>query len=298
MSASIDSNASAPSRVAAARAAVDAALSQLAIAAIEMAAAKAEEVASSVDLDVDTQDTTSNHVQVPETALAVYERAGDAYIKAYKPVNEVFSITELTEKVLLSGLDMRNIMQLREVNKFFKRTIENSAPIQERLFRIPQVKAPTGRTYACDLLNPLIPTRFGSDKDHKPLYFLDHFQCTSSVHYWEPGRKRIDVRCTFCTFADWEWSVLHPFFELARSGMDACDESGVRGWWESTLVTQIPLRVVVALVEDEGGDDQTHHTSFKLGEHATMGDLVRELLKHGKLIAEMYKAQALAELDW
>ncbi|OQO14816.1 hypothetical protein B0A48_00198 [Cryoendolithus antarcticus] len=82
--------------------------------------------------------------------------AREEYIRSCKPAQEVFGITELTEAILLKGLTIQKLYQLKRVSRFFKDTIEASIQLRKVMFLEPHCQDDHPNPRAFTSFNPLL----------------------------------------------------------------------------------------------------------------------------------------------
>ncbi|KAK6436282.1 hypothetical protein LTR95_007524 [Oleoguttula sp. CCFEE 5521] len=76
-------------------------------------------------LDCEHHERVKKHCH--EEIVTPYER----YKETCKPAQEVFAIAELTEEILTYGFTMKQLFQLKRVNRFVENTIESSKQAEE-----------------------------------------------------------------------------------------------------------------------------------------------------------------------
>nr|OQO30246.1 hypothetical protein B0A51_01794 [Rachicladosporium sp. CCFEE 5018] len=94
--------------------------------------------------------------------------ARESYLKSCKPAQKVFGITELTEAILLKGLTMQKLYQLKRVNRFFKTTIECSVQLRKVMFLESHGEENHPNPRAFTSFNPLLlhPQGLGKVRKH------------------------------------------------------------------------------------------------------------------------------------
>ncbi|OQO10158.1 hypothetical protein B0A48_04515 [Cryoendolithus antarcticus] len=201
--------------------------------------------------------TSSSNTEVTDTMASLSNPAA---------VGKVFSIVELTERILASGINMVDLFKLKRVNKHFRDIITSSTILKPAMFLSYKTG---GRMFAQRMLGndaelTLNPTLISTLSALGRCEIRRGFTC------------RIEIKQTFDGFPG------------LISALDQCLQANAQ--WLGTLVTSAETVLHVQLEREKKPNIRWTsfvHRDFPIYGGETVGDLMRELRAHAGKIQEV-----------